>query len=565
VQIELPAGEEEEYRADRTTNDSSAPVPLPRSPDDPELMYSDANIYRNGKKLASILGCWESQKDLDKYLKGDAEFVNWFQQYNMYSKIPRSADAANEQTSLSTVLTRLRVGEANSQRRFSKPDDDDIATWKEPEMLARLLYVLRDNLVDTASGPFHDLEWSEDVIQQRLWFMIQRAKYLRRDKSPREETSATIQDPIMPRISQLSTKSARVIHRVKQKLAAKAKETKGRKGKNPRADKQKQREMDKEAAHAHNEIDDLLKWEEHSVIVEMTDEHWDDLIATVEEEEWYELAESNSTHVSSGSFRKRPPMTPELSAKLNAEILEEAGVQEGNPPRYMPRVSPKLRFWQMYIIVSALTGRRVNDVSNVSQALDSFTDMLAKKVVKIPEPHLMLEGNADLAVEAQLRAEELANVTIGDEVGPGMNMAYDLVPLSMFEQDASLSDVAALLARKRYERTKFQTACRFLRIDPRPSNGKLRPVLTKQTFNAYWWQITGAWNLLKMFYSRLSRGGILGDLVGLGKTFTLGMVMLYVSSPLQKPRMSQCSLAQEDEKMCTVTFLALCIGLASYD
>jgi hypothetical protein len=98
----------------------------------------------------------------------DIGFINWFQLYNTYLKKTQGADKANEQTQLSVVLSRLRAGEANSKRRFSRPTDEDVKIWKEPEQLAHLLYTLCDNLVDAASGIFHELEWSERVIHQCL-------------------------------------------------------------------------------------------------------------------------------------------------------------------------------------------------------------------------------------------------------------------------------------------------------------------------------------------------------------------------------------------------------------
>jgi hypothetical protein len=531
-------------------------------PDEPDRMYDDANIYRNGKKLAAILGSWHTQKDLDRFLMDDIGFINWFQPYNTYLKKTQGADKANEQTQLSVVLSRLRAGEANSKRRFSRPTDEDVKTWKEPEQLAHLLYTLRDNLVDAASGTFHELEWSERVIHQRLWFMIQRARFLRRDKTPKEKREV-IQEPIMPRVGNLSTRSAQVIRRVKKKLAVQARapatDGKGKKPKvtlNPRIAKQKQLQMDNEATRAHEELKPVLTDEEREALVALTEEEWEDLMMDVEDEEWYELAKASSSHVSSSSFRKRPAMTPELSAEINAEILEEAGVVDGAPPRYMPRISHAERFWQLYIIVSALTGVTVRDVTGVPKAVDVFACVLAGRGMRQSDSHRMAEANADLAAGAQVRAEEAGGAT-----GSRRAMDFDLVPLSFFEQEASLGSVSELLARKEYERTRFRKACQYLRINPRPSDGRLRPALTNRNFNAYWWQITGAWNLLAMHDSGWCRGGILADLVGLGKTFTLGMVMLFVSSRHQSEACHSADWLAEGE-LCTVTRPPFCLTFA---
>jgi hypothetical protein len=213
--------------------------------------------------------------------------------------------------------------------------------------------------------------------------MIQRARFLRRDKILKEKREV-IQEPIIPRVGNLSTRSAQVIRRVKKKLAVQARapatDGKGKKPKvtlNPCIAKQKQLQMDNKATRAHEELKPVLTDEEREALVALTEEEWEDLMMDVEDEEWYELAKASSSYVSSSSFQKRPAMTLELSAEINAEILEEVGVVDGAPPRYMPRISHVEQFWQLYIIVSALTGVTVRDVTGVLKAVDVFACVLA--------------------------------------------------------------------------------------------------------------------------------------------------------------------------------------------
>jgi hypothetical protein len=257
-----------------------------------------------------------------------------------------------------------------------------------------------------------------------------------------------------------------------------------------------------------------------------SEDDWLETMDSFSHAEWLEVAKRAGA-TSEGLISTSEEEERYILQKEREAILAEAGLKKGDKqhPKFSPQNS-RLRFWQLWIITSALRGapdENRKDGTAYLKTIQAYIKTLGENMgppeQEDPTAAEMLLQNATQAETAMTAAEAMQKM-----------LHSDIIPLAKFTEGADTSEIAKLLARTAYERTQFDIACKYFRIDPYRADGKIRTSLMSRNVSAYWWQITGAYALCRMHEDGWCRGGILADMVGLGKTFTLAIAILHVSS-----------------------------------
>lgn len=284
-------------------------------------------------------------------------------------------------------------------------------------------------------------------------------------------------------------------------------------------------------------IGDELDEEAEKDLMQFSLQDWEEFFNKVDEvADWNSLAKQ-FVRGDIDEFKERQPI-PEHELD---RILNESSTGGDGEEEFLEADLPITKSYQLLIICKSLhrksfkgfrslKGRDGTDRKGINRLkvfLECQQQRLKEQTMEKTAEELA-KDNADAQEQAEGSKDD-------DKKKPSEGIDSCFVPLAHLAVQSDQTEFSELLATEEFERTRFDSACRKLRIrlEKKIEDGTIEGIRTKFMSKAialFWWQPVGSYNLLEIAKSKCVRGGLLADKVGTGKTITLATVMLHVSS-----------------------------------
>jgi hypothetical protein len=505
-------------------------------------LIEQPRAFQSATTLSGYFG-FENGRALDKWLREDPVVTSIMKPLLKYRDTVRETTGKHvvEQVTQLMAETAIAKGETATRSRYRRRTDEE--NWDFREHHAAALFLLELHLCRFEDGRFHSHHWSVEIARNRMWQLIMRLKKLNNQDSAKGAKEATKETQGMM-VKGFRDKDGRgrlvrvTAARMKQAGKEPAEEQSPEPSKTGKTSSAAKKPLSPEEAAQKAEHDKkkaakrlmLIDPENVEIIQKLLDNP--DVIPLTEEElakvgPLFEAALSDDEiwdtvldiHLPTRvSFKQRMTLeeveTRIHKMQLEQQAAKEAGVAKSSLPH-------RITFIVLARLLRIIKGVQDDSIAILLQDFDAELN------------RTITEEDAERATARD--AEELRNLKdqtqtmdhLSEDVvktGGGIDDQQEDKPAITVE--ANSKDILRLLSNTKFEYSDLIAACKRLNLNP---NHPLRLRTMKKTgLKLYWFQICEIDAIRELIKRGVSRGALLGAVVGLGKTYTLLGIILSV-------------------------------------
>jgi hypothetical protein len=542
-----------------TAEDDTAIQPLGEAPDRPQDSTAalvlqnqkpllDKKIWTNPQVLAMHLG-FASGKALEKWIMESEHVGTIMKEFNSYRRAHAEENRA-QQVRFPVALDCYLVGETPARRRFSQPTAADKATWKALEYHAKLLFELDVKEIQMVTGIFHHMNWSLEKGRQLMWQLAQRLK----KKHPADPATAATESK--------RTRAAKLKKMIENR-DAKGRLTFKNLAKQQLRDRERANQSalrpPRRAGRDDDDADDDMFTSKASIgkaLVAKDKAH----LAHMEDPAVLKLVETLASDPDT-----LDTSTPEFQKLMRAwvETIDEDTIEEAIFTRHAPTASAFIprktleeahhfiktthrKFVQMDKAAKEKANEEGGTPEEISKAYSNFINKGARNtgvcrtLTALQQLGYILFGDDYSTFITYSRPDSNATAEEDEDVD-GQTVAILSAAQDAMEmeekgqvggvderQDNDTEAITRLMSNTKFERSHFLDACRELKLNP---TTMLRlPTMRSNAINLYWFQVVAIAYSRRVVRDDIFRGAMITSLVGLGKTFMMGGIILAVST-----------------------------------